>query len=343
VPILVAAVVFFTLDPLVLQYREKFLSDFKEQITDPLLGTVRPIFMAQFADVPNLRLYWFTNLLWWSLGPMLEFLGLAGVVWLLVRRDLRGIGVAAFAIVYYAVAGHTVAPMIRYTHPLAPTLAITAAVLSVEWLQRSRIRFIPAVVVGATILSTVLYAFAYMNVFRQPDTRLEASRWLLENVPRDAKILVEPSQNTPPMGGYLTNMNFDNDYVLWGGTTRQDAERERNDYYHLYTLDGYRYLYADRVDDTEKRRYITSRLEQVDWIVIDDSYVQWYQHLPAEGNEVMKQYYKDLFEGKLGFARVKTFRVYPSLFGKPIDDDSAEFTFGLFDHPTVFIFRRFSR
>ena len=342
VPIVVAVAVFFILDPLVLQYPGKFLSDFKEQITDPLLGAVRPIFMAQFADIRNLRLYWFTNLLWWSLGPMLEILGLAGVVWFFARKDSRAAVVAAFAVIYYLVAGHTVAPMIRYTHPLLPALAVTAGVLCFDWLERSRRRTFPAMVIGAALLSTAAYAAAYMNVFRQPDSRVEASRWLVENVPKDAKILVEPSQNTPPMGGYYTNINFDDDHVLWGGTDRRQAERERNDYYHLYTLDGYKYLYADRVDDAEKRRYIASRLAAVDWIVIDDTYLQWYQHLPESDNAVLKQHYRDLFDNKLGFVQVKTFKTYPSLFGKAINDDKAEFTFRLFDHPRVFVFRRFS-
>ena len=48
VPILAAVVMFAILDPLVFQYPEKFLSDFKEQITDPLLGAVKPIFFAHF-------------------------------------------------------------------------------------------------------------------------------------------------------------------------------------------------------------------------------------------------------------------------------------------------------
>ena len=338
----VAGAVFFLLDPLVLQYPEKFLSDFKEQITDPLLGAVKPIFMAQFADIPNLRLYWFTNLLWWSLGPMLELLGLAGVIWLFFRKDPRAIVVAAFAVIYYAVAGHTVAPMIRYTHPLAPTLAVAAGVLAADWLQRSR----------RVVLSgdrdwrhrshhRPLRARLHERVpsAGQPAGSIEVA---VRERSRDAKILVEPSQNTPPMGGYYSNVNFDNDYVLWGGTTRGQAERERNDYYHLYTLDGYRYLYADRVDDEEKRRYIASRLAQVDWIVIDDTYLQWYQHLPASENGVLKQDYQELFSGKLGFVQVKTFKTYPSLFGKDLNDDRAEFTFRLFDHPRIFIFRRFS-
>jgi hypothetical protein len=71
IPIVVAIGVFHSRSARLSVSRE-VLSDFKEQITDPLLGSVKPIFFAHFADIPSLRLYWFTNLLWWSLGPMLE-------------------------------------------------------------------------------------------------------------------------------------------------------------------------------------------------------------------------------------------------------------------------------
>jgi hypothetical protein len=154
---------------------------------------------------------------------------------------------------------------------------------------------------------------------------------------------VEPSQNTPPVGGYLTAPNFNNDYVLWGGTARREAERERKDYYHLYTFDAYRYLYADRYDNAEKRRYIDSRLAQADWIVMDDTYKIFYEHLQGPENAVVKQHYRDLLDGKLGFSVVKTFKTYPRLFGVEINDDAAEMTFKLFDHPRVYILRRYSR
>ena len=38
--------------------------------------------------------------------------------------------------------------------------------------------------------------------------------------PSNAKILVEPSQNTPPMGSYFTKTDFYRDYVHWGGRNR---------------------------------------------------------------------------------------------------------------------------
>jgi hypothetical protein len=342
VPILVAGGTFLALDPLVVWYPDKFRADVKAQVFDPLLGVTAPIFFAQFADIGPPRLYWFTNLLWWSLGPMLEMMGIAGIVWLLARRNVRYAVVASFPVIYFAVAGGSVAPMIRYTLPLAPAFAVCAGVLAADWLARRRLRALAYVVIGGTILSTGHYALAYMNVFRQPDSRVEASRWIARYVPEGARVLVEPSQNTPPMGSYFTAPNFYKDYVLWGGITRAQAERQRRDYYHLHTLDTYQYLYR-RIPDEEKRRYIASRLSKVEWIVIDDTYVQWYDHLPAPEHAVVKQYYRDLFGGKLGFSLVKSFKVYPSLFGVPIDDDKAEFTFRLFDHPRVFIFHRFAR
>ena len=37
----------------------------------------------------------------------------------------------------------------------------------------------------------------------------------------------------------------------------------------------------------------------------------------------MKQHYADLFAGRLGFELMRTFKVYPSLFGVTINDDAA--------------------
>lgn len=339
VPIVVGVATFLVLDPLVLKYRDKFLADIKEQVTDPLTGVTKPIWIGNFADLKNPGLYWFTNLLPWGLGPPLALLGLVGVVYLLMRRDKRAAIVAAFPIIYFLTAGRSIAPFIRYSIPLAPALALAAGIVAAAWLERGRA--LPRLVVGLTAAATFVYAVAYMNVYRQPDARLQASRWLLQNVPPQSKILVEPSQNTPPMGSYLTATDFNRDYVLWGGTTLREAQHERDDYYRLFTFDVYRYLYADRYPDDEKRGYIAARLALVDWVVIDDTYVQWYQHLPVPENAIVRQHYKDLLDGKLPFALVKTFKVYPGIFGWTINDDKAEQTFRHFDHPRVYVFRRY--
>ena len=158
------------------KYRDKFLADIKEQVTDPLTGVTKPIWIGNFADLKTPSLYWLTNLLPWGLGPLLALLGLAGVVWLLSRRDKRAAVVAAFPIIYFLAAGRSIAPFIRYAIPLVPALAIAAGIVGAEWLRRGGM--LARVVVGSTIVTTFLYAVAYMNVYRQPDARLQASQWL---------------------------------------------------------------------------------------------------------------------------------------------------------------------
>jgi hypothetical protein len=178
-----------------------------------------------------------------------------------------------------------------------------------------------------------IFAVLILLLWTAPET---ASRWLVDHVPADAPILVEPSQNTPPMGSYYSAPDFYTDYVLWDGRTTE----ARHDVYRLFSIDVYRTLYDGRLTDVQKREYIASRLALADWIVIDDTFLQFYQHLPAVSHGVVKQYYRDLFGGRLGFDLVQQFKVYPSLFGRNIDDDAAELTFRLFDHPRVFIFKR---
>jgi hypothetical protein len=332
-PGLVAGATFLLLDPLVLLEFGKFRSDLQELVVDPMSGAVRAIWAAQFTNIQP-RLFWFTNILWWGLGPAFEVWALAGVAWLLWRRDRLALMAAAFPIVYYLVAGRTAFPFARYGVPLVPALAVVAGAFSADLLRRPAWRRFAAPATTVVVVTTVLYAAAYMNVFIEPDSRLAASEYLRRRVPEGSRILIEPSHNIPPMGSYLTAPNFHVDYVLWG------KESERHDYYRLYALDTYRYLFDLPPAPEEKRAYIERRLALVDYIVMDDTYVQFYEHLPAEEVGVVKQYYDDLFSGRLGFELRRSFKVYPQLGGIEINDDAAELTFRLFDHPRVYVFGR---
>jgi hypothetical protein len=221
-------------------------------------------------------------------------------------------------------------------------LSVAVAVAAAGWRQHpSRtVRRTVTAAVGFVLVTTAAWAVAYMNIYITRDARIAASRWLADNVPHDAAVLVEPTHNTPPMGSYRSQVDFYGDHVIWGAFAHPRGEAERHDYYRLYALDVYRYLYSTELTDEDRRNYINSRLGLVDWIVMDDTYTQWYAALDEEEYGVVKQYYRDLFEGRLGFKLVETFKVYPSLFGVPINDDSAELSFRLFDPPRIFGFRR---
>ena len=333
IPGIVAGITFLVFDPFILLSFDKFRADIAELVTGPMSGEIRAIWGAQFTNIQP-RTFWFTNILWWGLGPAFEIWALAGVAWLLWRRDKLALMAAAFPIVYYLVAGRTILPFARYGVPLVPALAVMAGALSADLLARPAWRRVSQVATAVVVAATVLYAAAYMNVFIKPDSRLAASEFLLRRVPEGSRILVEPSHNIPPTGSYLTKPDFNVDYVLWG------RDSERRDYYHLFGLDTYRWLYDPRPLPEEKRAYIEDRLAQVDYIVIDDTFLQFYEHLPASEHGVVKQYYQDLFAGRLDFQLMRSFKVYPRLFGIDINDDAAELSFRLFDHPRVFVFAR---
>ncbi len=333
----IGVAVFFVIDPMVLFYPARFREDIREQVTAPLLAGESRQWLAQFGDVSELT-YWFTNLLWWGLGPALEIWALAGVVWLFLRRDRAAFISAAFPVAYWLMASRSAGVFPRYAVPLVPPLAICAACLSVDWLNRPRLRFVSLAATTVVFLTTAFWGLAYMNVYRHPDARLEAGRWAMANIPEGANVLVEPSQGTPPMGNYLANVNFNQDYVVWHG---RDETGERDDHFHLVTMDMYRSLWNTGTTDDWRRAYVQSRLDKVDWIVMDDHFFVQYSHQPEGEHSVAKQYYRDLFAERLGFRLIKTFKTYPSLFGITINDDDAELTFHDLDHPKVYIFRRF--
>jgi len=224
--------------------------------------------------------------------------------------------------------------MARYALPLAPAFAVAAGAFSAFLLDRPRWRTVAVAATAVVVATTAGYALAYMNIYRSPDARLAASAFLSANVPTGSRILVEPSHGIPPIGTYRRNPNFYGDYVMWGANT------ERHEDYALYTLDTYVYLYDRRPGAEQKQEYIQSRLDLVDYILIDDFYVQLYRHLPDSSHGVVKRYYEALFSGQLGFDLIKTFKVHPALAGVTINDDAAELSSRMNDHPCVYLFMR---
>jgi hypothetical protein len=326
-----AAATFVLLNPMAVAYFDKFVVDLRALAAESQRAA-QPIATAHFSGIGSTRLFWLTNLLWWAMGPALEIAALIGVVFLLAQRSVPALLAAAVPVAYFVAAGRTTTPFISEAVPLATTLTVAAGVWSASLLNSPRWRT-GAAVICLIAIATAGYAAAYMNVFRQVDSRVAAAVYLRQ-LPNGARVLVESSSNTPPIGSYFFAANFYRDYVL------RQPTAERHDFLSMYALDVAGFLYDRRQPDEVKRAYIDSRLVRADWIVMDDTYLDRYEQLPESDFGVVKQYYRDLFAGRLGFRLERTFSVKPSIFGYEIDDSRSELSFRAYDHPTVYIFRR---
>jgi len=318
-------------------------------------GYFRPQRALQFEGTTPL--YYLTNLLFWGLGPLLETVSILGVIYALAKARRKENAVfLAFIVMYFAVVGTQRNKYIRYTLPMLPVLNILAAQflysLKTAAQRRRYLRWAVGGAISLAIAFSFLYAAAFTNIYSLTDSRIEASQWIRQNIKSGAVILVENDKDAyaPPLRFpaeseaphyQLARLNFD--YLYKRSPTGMRSylpaymEKVRNQL--IGTLGHEEEL--GLMPDEEKREYINLRLRYSDYIVFSERNYDLYRRLPHLF-PVENEYYRQLFAGQLGFELFKVFERDPNLFGVSVDDNEAELTFKIFDHPTIWIFERWS-
>ena len=130
----------------------------------------------------------FVERLWDNLGPVLVVAAI-GLVLALVRRNRADLVLGVFCLAYFAQLMTIDAHFDRYVLPLIPVLGALAGRLHS--------------VAPVTILLLVVpltWSVRETSDLTKTDARIAAHRWIVENVPRGARIAVDPS--TPDLAGY---------------------------------------------------------------------------------------------------------------------------------------------
>ena len=173
------------------------------EIREQQRGNTDAPYALQWADRTN-GLFSFQNLLLWGLGLPLGITAWLGWGWAAVqmvrgqwqKHALLVIWTGAFFI--WQSIGFTQA--MRYLIPIYPTLALLAAWGLVEaWGKRERFagrqrRLVEIGTVGVgglVVVSTLLWALAFTSIYRQPLTRVSASRWIYQNIPGAINLVIE--------------------------------------------------------------------------------------------------------------------------------------------------------
>jgi len=283
------------------------------------------------------------NMVRWSMFPAfgitaLVALGIAFSRILFSRRWpswwLLGIvGWCGFHLLYY---GSTFAKTQRYLLPAFPQLAILSGILLTEmivwarhrgdapWFSGKRLRIPkswpnwchPGYVLPVLVVAiTAFYGVAYTNIFIQPLSRIEASAWMYKNI---------------PAGSTITSEYWDD------GLPYCIPNVDCQSFVSIQT-----FPYAD--ENEGKINDLIGSLNRVDYVIISsrrlvDSIPRMPYRYPAA-----TAYYKALFSGELGFDLVKIFDSPPRIGPIRINDRSSEETLTVYEHPSVYIFKKSDR
>ncbi len=177
---------------------------------------------------------------------------------------------------------------------------------------------------GARIVTAIgLFAFAWSavwaisfeHIYGQTHTRIQASNWIYQNIPAGASVSNEMWDESLPMPV----------------SGHQPGE---------YKQIGYD-IYSDR-PPAETADYFVKQIEQTDYIV--EASNRLYATMPKLPwrYPVQNRFYELLFNGNLGYTLVATFTEYPTvpLLNWQINDDHADESFTVYDHPKVYIFKK---
>ena len=219
------------------------------------------------------------------------------------------------------------AKYMRYLLPIYPTMALMAGhglIRLWDWAKVVAgsdpgrwwgrwIRPLTTSLILVVVLGTAFWAFAFTTIYTRPVTRVTASRWIYQNIPRGSTMSFEVWDDPVPL-----NVDGHN-----GGAEYKHVKMEP---------------YGEAVP--EKREKLYSWLEETEYIALTSnrlyaSIPRLYMRFP-----MTTRYYEALFSGELGYDHLKTFTSRPKLFGIEIVDDDAEESFTVYDHPKVILFKK---
>lgn len=321
---------FFITTPYALTLRVEFLKDLRK-MSGALSNNIVEANHHYIGTPP----YWYyiENLLFWAMGPVLEVACLLGLVYALVKHRRQDIILALWVAIYFYVVGGWLNKAVRYTLPLLPFLAVFGAAMFVGLFKhfKEQRKRRPAALVGVfalmTLVCSLLYSLAYMNIYRQPHPGIQATRWGLANIANGATILLEgPTPHERPQ--------LDGLQMLYSDSSFDPAPHK----YRFVYLEVPRFI-DKSADVSQLSAELQNELAGVDYIVMT---TRWYEGLvnSPEASSVIRDYYRSLASGHSDFEKIKEITVYPSLFGIQLKDDWAELNFRVFDHPKVWIFKR---
>lgn len=322
--LLISLVVCIIAQPYAVLDFETFLKHTLEQ-TNMVRGLWRPPYTIQYSGTLP-YLYPLTQMWSYTMGPPLAFLSLAALTFVGIRqfKCIRPgeLVVLAWIISVFIAFGGLNVKFPRYFLPIYPALFALAAYALVEfqtYIARAwsrRLRLVPSIIILGW---SALYCLAFVRIYSVDHSYQLATRWIFQNI---------------PPGSALLGVDWDDKLPV-----------------HLPGLDPRHYRYEGRPwelplyanESQEKLVEISEKLSRGDYLIFPTN--RTYGSIPRIPHEYVftTNFLRLLFAGKLGYELKQTIKATPSIAGIEFDDDEADESFSVYDHPKISIFQKIEK
>lgn len=309
ISILASLIIFSVTSPYVFLDYKAWRSSFNYE-DSVARGTSIVFYTRQFINTIPV-LFQFEKIFPYALGPIL-FFGTLGIIFSffqIIKKfevTLLIILLSFFAI--FLPNAFLFAKWTRFMAPVFPFFSIFAVFL---------IRSIPdkfqdfkTVLITVLLVSTGIWSLMFFSIYIKPDVRLSADKWIKSNLSQESTYLVE--------GGDTIDLPL-------------SSSRVSIDFYSLE-------------DNPITREKIVQALLESDYFILQSRRVFLNHQRLSDLYPKTALFYNALFNGTLGFEKIKEFHSYPSI---PIPgitiefpDEEAEETWSVFDHPVIRIYKK---
>lgn len=210
----------------------------------------------------------------------------------------------------------------RFMTPLLPFFSVFSTFILI--LTAKKIRSLMAqITVILALAASIIPGALFASVYIHDDSRVQATEWIVANIPDNSFILSETANVI--------------DIPLYSLSPKQEnpspVRAPKN-----YTVISFDFYHMD--ENPKLQHDLFEFLVKSDYIFIPSRRIFTNFSRFPEKYPMITKYYQNLFSGRLGFDEVAHINSFPGIGPLRFDDESAEETWTVFDHPVIRIFKK---
>ncbi len=334
--LIITASIFSFAMPYAVIKSQRFIKEVRTQLEMNKDAYVFPYTLQYVGTTPYL--YYLKNIFIYGAGPILSVMAIGGLLislksifkaikpkfhtgdWLRNLFISPTVVYLSLNLIYFLIIGRSAVKFMRYMLPLYPALAILAGIGFVWILKQERFNWqLRRIIVISLLIICTWWTIGFMQIYVKPHPRIIASDWMKTYILAGSTIAVE---------------HWDDRMPIYGSEKFNFVELP------LYEVP----------DNQAKWQLVNSYLAKADYIVLASNRLstplpkladctKWKKCYP-----LTSQYYDQLFAGQLGYKEVARFNSFPK-FWTPLgsfelNDQGADESFTVYDHPQVIVFKR---